>query len=284
MTSKHSKDFIFVQMTDVQFGLFAALSGADKQRIEAAALRRLIIRPSPKITGFAKETELYTRAVSEVNRLGPKFVAMCGDMIQDSNDLAQLAELRRITDQLHKDIPIKWVAGNHDIDNKLTEDSLKQYRDRFGEDDYFFDLHDSRFIVLNSNIAVNPSEVPYEWQRQLDFLDSTLKEATQLGVTHIVLFTHHPLFVDDPDEEDSHIVVPKVRRKILLNMLQSANASAIFSGHWHRNNYAIDGNLQMVTSAAVGCPLGNDPSGYRVVSVTRDSIKHKYVAIDEAPI
>ena len=57
MTSKHSKDFIFVQMTDVQFGLFAALSGADKQRIEAAALRRLIIRPSPKITGFVNSTD-----------------------------------------------------------------------------------------------------------------------------------------------------------------------------------------------------------------------------------
>jgi 3',5'-cyclic AMP phosphodiesterase CpdA len=271
-------------MADVQFGLFAALSGADQQRIEAAARKRLIIRPSPKITGFAKETELYSRAVSEVNQLRPKFVAMCGDMIQDANDLDQLAELRRITDQLNEDIPIKWVAGNHDIGNRLTKDSLRRYRDRFGKDDYFFDVHDSRFIVLNSNIGVNPSEVPYEWERQLGFLDSTLKEATQSGAMHIILFTHHPLFVDDPDEEDSQLVVPKVRRKVILNMLKTANASAVFSGHWHRNNYAMDGNLQMVTSAAVGCPLGYDSSGYRVVSVTGNCVEHKYVSIDEAPI
>ena len=282
--SKRNASFSFIQMADVQFGLFAALSGADNERIESAASRRLIIRPVPSTTGFAKETDLYTRAISEANQLRPEFVVMCGDMVQDSSDCAQLAELSRITAKLRDDIPIKWVAGNHDVGNSLTRDSLTQYRERFGKDDYFFDVHGSRFIVLNSNIAFDSSEVPGEWERQQEFLAHTLSQGNDSRENHIVVFTHHPLFLDYPEEDDSHLVVPRERRRIILRMLKAANASAVFSGHWHRNNYARDGKLQMVTTAAVGYPMGYDPSGYRVVHVKPGDIEHKYVGIDEVPV
>ena len=49
------QDFFFIQMADVQFGIFAALSGADEARIEEYRRNRLIVRPAPKMTGFAPE-------------------------------------------------------------------------------------------------------------------------------------------------------------------------------------------------------------------------------------
>ena len=277
------QDFFFVQMADVQFGLFASVSDADEARIESARRNRLIIRPAPKITGFADETELYTKAIAACNRLRPDFAVNCGDMTNDSDDETQLVELMRITKQLSDDIPMNWVAGNHDVGNELTPSSLALYRQRFGEDDYLFDHHGSRFIVLNSNIAFYESEDPGEWERQQDFLRSALREARETDSAHILVFTHHPLFLEHANEEDSSLVVPQERRRILLDLLHAHNVSAVFSGHWHRNSYARDGRLLMVTSAAVGYPLGYDPSGFRIVKVYEDRIEHQYYGFDDVP-
>ena len=282
-TSQVHQDFYFIQMADIQFGIFANLSGADEAKIERALLTRLIVRPAPKMTGFAPETKLYTEAIAATNRLRPEFVVMCGDMTNDASDEAQLAELMRITPQLDKDIPMNWVAGNHDVGNDLTPGSLALYRQRYGNDNYFFDHHGSRFIILNSNVAFYPPNIPGEWERQQEFLTSALKGARDTESNHILVFTHHPLFLESPDEEDSLLTIPKERRRVILDLLHNYGASAMFSGHWHRNNYARDGDFLMVTSAAVGYPLGYDPSGFRIVKVFEDRIEHEYFGFDDMP-
>lgn len=282
-TPNGHEDFFFVQMADVQFGLFANLSGADEAKIERARKMRMIVRPAPKTTGFAQETELYTRAIDATNRLLPDFVINCGDMTNDAPDEAQLAELRRITAQLSSDIPMNWVPGNHDIGNDLTPASLATYRERYGDDSYAFDHRGSRFIVINSNVAFYPPTIPGEWERLLDFLESALQGARDAGSTHTLMFTHHPLFLESADEEDSLLAIPRERRSVLLDLLHAYDADAVFSGHWHVNNYARDGKLQVVASAAVGYPLGNDPSGFRVVKVFQDRIEHEYFGFDEMP-
>ena len=197
-TTEGHQDFYFIQMADVQFGLFAALSGADEAKIERGRLQRLIIRPAPRITGFADETMLYTRAIDATNRLQPDFVVMCGDMTNDSSDPAQLAELRRMTALLSEDIPMNWVAGNHDIGNELTTQSLAMYRERYGADKYFFDHRGSRFIVINSNVAFYQPTIPEEWESMLDFLSSALQEARAIGTTHILLFTSPSPLLREP--------------------------------------------------------------------------------------
>ena len=280
---QHHRDFFFIQMADIQFGIFASLSGADEAKIEEYRRARLIVRPAPKITGFAQETELYTKAIAGANRLRPDFVVMCGDMVQNTEDPAQFAELMRITGQLSNDIPMNWVPGNHDVGNDLTPESLALYRERHGDGNYFFDHLGSRFIVLDSNVPFFPPKIPGEWERQLEFLKSALQEAREIGSTHILVFTHYPLFLEDPDEQDSSLVVPKEKRRILLDLFHAYDVSAVFSGHWHRNNYARDGKLLMVTSSAVGYTLGYDPSGFRVVKVLQDRIEHEYFGLDDLP-
>ena len=275
--------FFFIQMADPQFGLFAHVSGLSAPEIEALHRRGIPVRPAPKITGFADETRLYGKAIAEANRLRPDFVVMCGDMVNDSDDEEQLAELFRITGLLDEAIPMHWVAGNHDVGNELTPESLATYRRRFGEDNYFFDHGGSRFVVLNSNVAYDPTHVPEEWERQVDFLRDALVEARQRDSDHVVVFTHHPLFLREPDEADSIFVVPQVRRRVLLDLLTSYGAAAVFSGHYHKNSYGSYRGLRMVTSAAVGYPLGDDPSGFRTVRVYGDRIEHEYHALDRVP-
>lgn len=55
----------------------------------------------------------------------------------------------------------------------------------------------------------------------------------------------------------------------------------MFSGHYHRNAGGTYGNLDMVVSSAIGCQLGKDAHGLRVVVVTAQRIVHRYYSLDE---
>ncbi len=276
--------FFFMHMSDPQFGMFADLSGMDDARIEEFRRERLIVRPSPKITGFANETALYGKAIAEANRLCPDFVVVSGDMLHRSRNPELLAELQRLTASLNKNIPIYWVAGNHDmLDKQATPEALEAYHKRFGDDYYSFDHKGCRFIAINSEIAYDPSAVPEEWQSELAFLDSAMREARTRGNNRIIIFMHHLLFADTPDEKDSVLNIPLARRRVLLDMFRQYRVTAVFTGHWHRNNYASYGGIKMVATAAVGYPFGDDPSGLRIVKVFDDRIEHNYYALDALP-
>jgi len=276
--------FSFIQMADPQFGFFAAISQLSPEQIDERRRRGLNVRLAPKKkTGFADETILYEQAIAHANRLRPDFVVMCGDMTHDADDPDQLDELRRNTAKLDDTIPLYWVAGNHDVGNRPTSETLAQYRQRFGEDNYSFDHKGGHLVVLNSCVCFDPTDVPDEWESLIAFLKSDLHEAQANGTKNILVFVHHPLFLDSPDEPDGYLVIPKTRRAVLLDILKSNNVSAVFAGHVHRNILGSDGALQMVTSGAVGYPLGDDPSGFRVVKVLDGSIEHKYFGFGDVP-
>ena len=276
--------FFFVQMADPQFGMFAFFSTLTDEEVEERRRRQLFVRKAPEIiTGFADESRLYTLAIEATNRLKPAFVAMCGDMVNDPKDQNQLDELFRITAMLQDDIPIHWVSGNHDVGDAPTTESLALYRERFGPDNFSFDHDGCHFVVINSSVCYNPENVPDEWESIVQFLKDDLSTARANGSEDIILFTHHPLFLERADEGDGYFVIPRDRRKVILDILHEHDVSSVFAGHLHRNNYAEDGKLQMVVTGAVGYPLGDDPSGLRVVKVRGDGVTHKYYAMDDLP-
>ena len=271
-------------MADPQFGMFASVSGMPESEI--LELRRTMgikVRKAPKITGFADETALYEKAIAAANRLKPAFVVVSGDMVQDKDDLSQLTELRRITGKLDPHIPVYWAAGNWDVGSSPTPATLAQYRERFGDDNYAFEYGGASFIVLNSSVGFDDSNMPQEWQRQVTFLSSSLRDAQSKGSTHIIVFVHHPLYGENPEEEDSWAVLPRDKRGILLNLFETHGVSAVFAGHWHRCHYLNHKGIQMVTTGAVGYPLGEEPSGLRIVKVLQDRIEHEYYGFDDLP-
>ena len=68
-----------------------------------------------------------------------------------------------------------------------------------------------------------------------------------------------------------------------MAILKEAGVKAVFAGHFHQNALARDGELEMITTTAVGTPLGQDPSGFRIVRVTDGSVEHEFFAIAENP-
>jgi hypothetical protein len=138
-------------------------------------------------------------------------------------------------------------------------------------------------IVLNSGLLHTPAKVPDEAARQETWLKEQLAQARAAGVRQLLVFLHHPFFLQQPDEADQYFNIPMVRRRPHLESFKAAGVSHIFAGHYHRNSFGKDGELEMVTSGPVGKPLGNDLSGIRVVIVRPTGIEHRYYSLGAIP-
>ena len=257
----------FIQMADPQLGmsgspLWLALFGAtwNDDRFEADA-------------------QLFEMAITHANRLAPAFVVICGDLVNRVGHPGQIAEFRRIAAQLDPSVPLHFVAGNHDVGNEPTAESLRTYRETFGSDWYSFRHGEVFGIVLNSQLIDAPENVPQEAERQLNWLREELLQASVSGARHLLVFQHHPYFLTSPDEEDQYFNIGRATRAVYLELFVESGVEAVFAGHYHRNAHGRDGDLEMITTGPVGKPLGDDPSGFRVVKVERDSLQHEYFSL-----
>ena len=98
-----------------------------------------------------------------------------------------------------------------------------------------------------------------------------------------MIFQHHPWFLKDAAEDDQYFNIPKARRTVFLELFRQAGVKYLFSGHYHRNAIARDGDIEAITTGPVGKPLGEAKSGLRVVIVTDNGISHRYYELGELP-
>ena len=112
---------------------------------------------------------------------------------------------------------------------------------------------------------------------------SQLKSAGSAQATHIFVFQHHSWFLKEPDEPEQYFNLPVERRMAAIEAMQTADVTAVFAGHYHRNSLGTAGRLEMITTGPVGRPLGRDPSGLRIVKVFADHIEHQYYGLDDVP-
>jgi 3',5'-cyclic AMP phosphodiesterase CpdA len=250
--------FFFIQMADPQFGFFTANED------------------------FSRETINFTRAIEAANRLRPAFVIVAGDLTHRQGDSAQIAEYRRIAAMLDRSIPLYNVPGNHDLALPLSPRSIAAYRAVFGPDYYSFDRNGVIGIIINSSLVKESNLAPEEAAAQSRWLEATLADARSKR-RRVLVFQHHPWFLVRADEPDQYYNLPIEKRRAVLMLFHEAGVRYVFAGHYHRNAQARDGDVEMVTTGPVGKPLGSDPSGFRIVIVTRDSVIHRYYPLDSLP-
>ncbi len=259
-SNRQVKSFHFIQMSDTQFGMFTDNNG------------------------FEKETANFEKAIDAANKLQPAFVIVCGDLVNKTGDTKQIAEYKRIADKLNKSIPLYNVAGNHDVANKPTKESLDNYRKNFGPDYYSFMQGNLYGIVLNSSLFFDSTGAPDEAGKQDKWLHQTLEEAKKQKYTNIVIFQHIPWFLDNLDEKDQYFNIPTSVRQKYIALFQSYGVKYIFAGHLHKNAIGHAKDLEMITTGPVGKPLGKDPSGFRIVNVNGNVITHHYYGLDSLPL
>jgi predicted phosphodiesterase len=98
-----------------------------------------------------------------------------------------------------------------------------------------------------------------------------------------MVFQHHSWFLKDANEPDQYFNLPLAARREYLDLFKTSGVSHVFAGHYHRNAFGRDGDLEMVTTGPVGRPLGSDSSGFRVVIVNGPHVEHRYYALDSLP-
>jgi len=249
----------FIQMSDPQFGMYAANKG------------------------FEHETANFEFAVASANRLKPAFVIVTGDLINDASNTDQFAEYKRIAARLDSNIRLFSVPGNHDVGNEPTKESLALYRERFGPDYYTFRVGGIAGFVLDSNLEKGAGNVPEEAAKMEAWFRAELAKARQEGARQLIVFQHIPFFLKEAGEEDQYFNIPRETRQRYLKLLHEFGVKQVFAGHYHRNEEGRDGELDMVTTGPVGMPLNGAKSGIRIVTVTGGAVSHRFYDFGELP-
>jgi 3',5'-cyclic AMP phosphodiesterase CpdA len=258
MSSAQKRDarpFFFIQITDPQFGFLE-----DNK-------------------GFAQETVLFEKAVAEINRLNPDFVVFTGDLVNKRDDRAQVNEFKRIEGKINPKIPVYYSPGNHDLGATPGAKEIKEFVKDYGHD-RFAKVHKNTTIIgLNSSLIRNAT--PGLEDEQFSWLEKQLARSSKSD--HIIIFTHYSFFITNPDEPEAYFNIQPGNRERYLALFSKYGVDAVFSGHLHNNGYGKFGKMEMITTSAVGKPLGKVPSGFRVVKVYPDRIENTYYPLDEVP-
>ena len=251
--------FFFIQLTDPQLGM--TTSNAD----------------------FAQETANVEFAVATANRLRPAFVIVTGDLVNKTGDGPQIAEYQRILGKLDPAIRAYSIPGNHDLGNEPTPETLAAYTKRFGPDYFSFTVGSFVGIAIDSCLIHTPKNVRAEAEKQDQWFRAELTRARHDGARHIVVFQHHPLFVNDVAEPGGYENIPPDARARLLDLFREAGVRHVFAGHYHQNALARAGDLQVVTTGPIGMPLRGAKSGMRIGVVTDAGIEHRYYDLGDLP-
>ncbi|MCK9501285.1 metallophosphoesterase [Lascolabacillus massiliensis] len=244
-----------VQITDPQFGFFDENSG------------------------FEKETIQYSEAISQINKLKPDFVVITGDFVNNSRDLNQIEEFKRITAGLNNEIPFYLSPGNHDLGQNPVKEDFDIYFSHYGEgnDRFAFEYNNSYFIGLNS-VIIKSGTNKKEEREQFRWLKKRLKKAKSSDV--IIVFTHYPFFINDFEEDITYSNQSKEERLKYFTLFEKYGVDAIFSGHLHNNAEAEHNGILMITTNSAGRPLGKAEPGYRLIELKDGIINTKYINLN----
>lgn len=254
-----NKTIQIVQISDPQFGFF------DENK------------------SFVKETMLYAEAIRQINKLKPDFVVVTGDFVNNSKDVNQIEEFKRITAGLDEDIPLYLSPGNHDLGQNPTKKDFEFYFSQYGKgnDRFAFEYNDSYFIGLNS-VIIKSKTNKREEKKQLRWLKRKLKQAKSADM--IIVFTHYPFFINDFDEIESYSNQSKKDRLKYFNLFEKYGVDAIYAGHLHNNAESSHNGIMMITTNAAGRPLGKAEPGYRLIKIVDGVINSDYISIDPKDI
>lgn len=232
---------------------------------------------------FAQETANFEFAIANLNRLHPRFVVICGDLVNRSGDSAEIAEYKRILAELDPAIPVYNVAGNHDVGNAPTTATVNAYRSTFGHDYYTFTAPGILGIVLDSNLIRSPESNPNAAHEQEAWLEKTLTAAKSDSTRQPIVFQHIPYFIHDPSEGVNYFNIPQPARRTYLDLLERAGVRYVFAGHLHYPVFNVNGDLSEIVTGAVGKPLGHSASGLRIVRVDGEKLESRWYCLGRVP-
>jgi 3',5'-cyclic AMP phosphodiesterase CpdA len=204
-------------------------------------------------------------------------------MTNKTGDPDEIKEFLRISAKMGPSIPVYYVAGNHDLSRKPTSESIAAYRKNYGRDFYSFRAGPIYGIVLDSALIIDPQMAEAEYQEQMSWLKKELETAKGSGAAQIIVFEHHPVFLDNVNEQDQYGNFPMERRKPILELMHNAGVHYVFAGHLHKNVTVRDGDIEITAVGPVGMAFDGEGSGIRLVNITAKGLRHQYFGFGKMP-
>lgn len=273
------------------FLLGCSLLCGDAQQPGAPVQSRPVITfavlADPQLGMYAKDRDFIQEAanlefvIANLNRLHPDFVVVCGDLTNRTGDEAEITAYKQMLRKLDPTIPVYNVPGNHDVGNLPTPSTLADYRAAYGPDYYSFHYGNVLGIVLDSNLIRSPDHVPEETKKQKSWLRDTLSHIAP--DQQVIIFQHIPYFLKDAQEKDDYFNIPLAIRAKYLDLLNANHVHLVFAGHYHRLAGGSDGSLTEVVTGAVGMPIGNSSSGFRLVQLGPSGMKTEWYCLGNIP-
>jgi Predicted phosphohydrolases len=234
--------------------------------------------------GYEPEQKLLSQAIKKINLIAPDIFVITGDFINDRESEEQVEAFKKVMRTLDKSIPLYYTPGNHDINNDPTLESVARYQTRYSKPLYSSIEKDGvRFIFMNSVIikaeyAKDMEDEQYEWLKSLVGSDNP----------PTIVFLHQPFFIKDFNEDSSYSTIDPAKREKYWGLFKKLNVKSVFAGHLHNEAVAEYDGIKMITTSALGRPLGDVPSGVRIIKVKREkddiSINSKYYEVKDIPL
>jgi predicted phosphodiesterase len=245
--SSQSLLFSFVQMCDTQLGM----------------------------GGYEHDVKTFGLAVDQINKMKPDFVVICGDLVSKANDQSW-ADFNRIKAGFK--IPCHCAAGNHDVGNKPTAESLQRYREKIGKDYYTVEHKGYTFVIANTQLWKAP--LKGESEKHDEWFKGVLARAKK-RTSPVVVVVHYPLFVKAPDEKENYYNIPTAKRLELLELCEENGVVAFLAGHTHKlvvNEYK---GMQLVNGETTSRNFDKRPMGFRWWDVAaKGKMMHSFVALE----
>ncbi|EUD65846.1 hypothetical protein C922_03829 [Plasmodium inui San Antonio 1] len=254
--------------------------------------------------GWYEERKLLKEAITKTNKIKPSFILAMGDLANkfpiDDLQNEQYRDLKTDFEQLDKSIDLYVFCGNHDVGNEPTHETINNFEQHWGDTYYSYIYNNCGFIILNSAIFFNDTQVQDLKEKQFLWLDETLKKMVSKNVKHKFLFLHHALMYDYIDEDENigliygdkfhnyseknKFHIKKENRMIIYDMLKKYKVSHVFCAHLHANREKnMDANIKQITISAVGMQAASDQSGLMIVQVAEDGVDYKYYPFEFVP-
>ena len=208
--------------------------------------------------GYELDLQKFRQAVKQINALQPDFVVICGDLVDKANDQS-FADFLSIKEGF--EIPCYCAAGNHDIGNEPTEESLKRYRTVIGEDYYSFEHKGKTIATVNTQLWKSP--LVGEAEEHDRWFENMLRDAAEKN-SPVFVFGHYPLFLKTPDEEEGYFNLPIEKRRKLLNQFEKHGVVAMLGGHAHKLIINDHQGIQLVNAETTSKNFDSRPFGFRL--------------------
>lgn len=242
------KPYVIVQIADAQLGFTAA----DKSQKEGTEY----------VNDLTYEIDCLTKAVVMVNEIRPDAVVFTGDQVNRCNDSEQWDAFAKVISSIDPSIKVFHIPGNHDVVISEGNVDSTPFTDRYGQDRFLHVERGVRILGINSNLIKynDPREAEQmEWMKE-----SLIKERSD---EVSVIFSHHPFFLKDIEEEDGYFQIQKAKRLDYFNICTVLGVNALYAGHLHNDSVGSYEGIPVTTTTSVAFQIGPLQPSIRVIKV-----------------